>query len=121
MLKKLLISVPFLLCSLSAYSMMPEEQKAYLANQCHELSQKIEELNVDQTNNCSSLIQESARLVERSGQFILKEYWFNARTDLHRSYRLLGDANQTNCKTAPAILAARKGIDDILEQIYGLE
>lgn len=120
MLKKLLISVSLLLCSLSAYS-MPEEEKAYLANQCHELSQKIDELSTNQTNPCSSLMQESARLVEHGGQFILKEYWFNARTNLHRSYRLLGDANQMNCKTASAILAARKGIDEILEQLYGLE
>ncbi len=120
MLKKLLISASFSLLSLSAYS-MPEETKAYLANQCHELSQKIENLNVNQTNSCSSIIQESAKLVEHSGQFILKEYWYNARTNLHRSYRLLEDANQMNCKTASEISVARKGIDDILEQLYGLE
>ncbi|KTD71452.1 MULTISPECIES: hypothetical protein [Legionella] len=120
MFTKLLISVSFLLCSLSAYS-MPDEERAYLANQCHELSQKIEELSAEQTNSCSSLMHESARLVEQTGAFILKEYWFNARTNLHRSYRVLGDANQMNCKTSSVILAARKGIDDILEQLYGLE
>lgn len=100
---------------------MPDEEKAYLANQCDELSQKIGELNVNQTNSCSSIIQESAKLVAHSGRFILKEYWFNARTNLHRSYRLLNDANQMNCKTASGIYAAQKGIDDILEQIYGFE
>ncbi|HHF7375993.1 hypothetical protein [Legionella bozemanae] len=120
MLKKLLICASFFLFSLAAHS-MPDEEKAYLANQCDELSQKIGELNVNQTNSCSSIIQESAKLVAHSGRFILKEYWFNARTNLYRSYRLLHDANQMNCKTASGIYAAQKGIDDILEQIYGFE
>ncbi|KTD40225.1 hypothetical protein [Legionella parisiensis] len=120
MLKKTLICALFFLFSLTAHS-MPDEEKAYLANQCHDLSQKIEKLNVNQTNPCSSIIQESAKLVEHSGKFILKEYWFNARANLHRSYRLLNDANQMTCKTASGISDAQKGIEDILEQIYGLE
>ncbi|WP_454782133.1 hypothetical protein [Legionella sp. WA2022007384] len=120
MLKKFLIIASSFLLSFSAYS-MPEDEKAYLANQCHEVSQKIEALSVDQTNSCSSIILESAKLVDRSGQFILKEYWFNARTDLHRSYRLLADTNKMNCKSATEISIAQKGIDDILEQLYGLE
>ncbi|KTD05110.1 hypothetical protein OQJ19_09280 [Fluoribacter gormanii] len=120
MLKKILILTTFFLLSCSAYS-MPEEAKAYLANQCHEVSQNIEALSVDQTNSCSSIIQESAKLVDRSGQFILKEYWFNARTDLHRSYRLLTDTTKMNCNSATEISIAQKNIDAILEQLYGLE
>ncbi|AWN75568.1 TPA: hypothetical protein ACTUT5_001785 [Legionella anisa] len=120
MLKKFFIGASFFLFSLAAYS-MPDEEKAYLANQCYELSQKMDELNVNQTNSCSSIIHEAAKLVDHSGKFILKEYWFNARTNLHRSYRLLNDANQINCKTTSGISAVQKGIDDILEQLYGLE
>ncbi|QMT61484.1 MULTISPECIES: hypothetical protein [unclassified Legionella] len=120
MLKNLLSVAAFFLLSCSAYG-MPEEEKTFLANQCHEVSLKIEALNVDQTNSCSSIIQESAKLVDRSGQFILKEYWFNARTDLHRSYRLLTDANKMNCKSGTEISTTQKEIDDILEQLYGLE
>ncbi|PWY56769.1 hypothetical protein DGG96_05000 [Legionella qingyii] len=120
MLKKLLIITSFFLLSCSAYS-MPEEEKAYLANQCHDVSQTIEALSVDQTNSCSSIIHESAKLVDRSGQFILKEYWFNARTDLHRSYRLLTDTTKMNCKSATELSNAQRDIDDILEQLYGLE
>ena len=120
MLKKLIISVSFLLSSFSVYS-LPEVDKPLLAKQCHELSQKIEKLSIEQTNNCSSVIKEAATLVESSGQFILKEYWFNARTNLHRSYRLLRDANQMQCEKVTEISAAQKGIDNILDQIYGLE
>lgn len=120
MLKKIIISTSIFLFSCAAFC-MPDAEKTYLANQCHELSLNIEELTRDQINSCSSIIQEAAKLVEHSGQFILKEYWFNARTNLHRSYRLLKDANQLNCKNALGISIAQKEIDVILEQIYGLE
>jgi hypothetical protein len=120
MLKQLVSGAAFLLLSYSAYS-LPEVDKPLLAKQCHELSQKIEKLSINQTNNCSSVIEEAATLVESSGQFILKEYWFSARTNLHRSYRLLRDANQMQCKKTTEISAAQIGIDNILEQIYGYE
>lgn len=120
MLKKIVVSASFLLLSFSTYS-LPDVNKQLLANQCHELSQHIELLSVEQTHKCGSIMEEAAELVERGGQFILKEFWFNARNDLHRSNRLLGNASQMQCKTTQEISEARQGIDDILEQIYGLE
>ena len=95
MLKKLIISASLLLLSFSVYS-LPVVDKPLLAKQCHELSQKIELLNIDQTNNCSSTIEEAATLVADSGQFILMEFWLSARTDLYRSYRLLGKAKNSD-------------------------
>ncbi|STY31043.1 Uncharacterised protein [Legionella wadsworthii] len=120
MLKKIITGTFIFLFSCLAFC-MPDAEKTYLANQCHELSLNIEKLTLDQINSCSSIIQEAAKLVEHGGQFILKEYWFNARTNLHRSYRLLKDANQLNCKKALDLSIAQKGIDVILDQIYGLE
>ncbi len=122
MLKKFILSTSFLLLSSFSVGSWSEIDKPFLAKQCDELAQKIEQLiDAEQRKHCASVIKESAMLVENSGQFILKEYWFSARTDLHRSYRLLRSAYEMKCKTAKELPSLQKGIDSILNQIYGLE
>lgn len=122
MLKKLMFSTSFLLLSSFSVSCWSAVDKPLLAQQCHELSQKIEQLiSMEQRKHCTSVIKDAATLIGDSGQFILKEYWFNARTDLHRSNRLLRSAYEMKCKVAKEIPPLQKRIDDILNQIYGLE
>lgn len=122
MLKKRILSTSFLLLSSFSLSSWSAVDKPFLAQQCHELSQKIEQLvGTEQRSHCTSAIKEAAILVEGSGQYILKEYWFSARTDLHRSNRLLRSVYEMKCKTAKEIPSLQKRVDGILNQIYGLE
>ncbi len=122
MLKKFILSTSLLFLSSFSVGSWADVDKPVLAKQCHELSQKIERLvSSEQRNHCASVIKEAATLVENSGQYILKEYWFSARTDLHRSYQLLRSAYEMKCKTAKEIPSLQKGVDGILNQIYGLE